>query len=88
MSGMHHLPESDNNKKFDEAKSLYLNNKKAVDLSLIKALKQKTQPRAGTIEISTMYFHDSMISQLQFLIDKIVDDYIFLDLKQVGKDQW
>ena len=81
---MYHLSESDNNKKFEEAKKLYLKNKQAIDLILFKAIEKKTEPRTGTIQISTMYFKDGLISQMQFLIDKITDDYIFLDLKQVG----
>ena len=81
---MYHLPESDNNKKFKEAKNLYLKNKQAIDLILIKEIDKKTEPRTGTIQISTMYFQDGMISQMQFIIDKIVDGYIYLDLKHVG----
>ena len=80
---MYHLSESDNNKKFEEAKKLYLKNKKAIDLSITKAIESK-ESRTGTIQISTMYFKEGMISQMQFIIDKIVDDYAYLDLKQVG----
>jgi len=84
LSGMYDLSKSDNNKKFEVAKKLYLKNKQVIDQSLIKAIMNKREPRTGTIEITTMYFKEGMISHLQFLIDKIVDDYVFLDLKQVG----
>lgn len=84
MSGMYDLSKSDNNKIFEVAKNIYLKNKQAIDSSLIKAIKEKTEPRARTIEITTMYFKEGMISQMQFIIDKIIDDYVFLDLKQVG----
>ena len=84
LSGMYHLQESDNNKKFEEAKKLYLKNKRTIDLILIKEIEKKIDSRTGTIQISTMYFKEGLISQMQFLIDKIIDDYVFLDLKQVG----
>jgi hypothetical protein len=84
LSGMYPRSDPDNNKKFEEAKNLYLKNKQAIDLILIKAIKEKSEPRTGTIQISTMYFKEALISQMQFIIDKIIDDYIFLDLKQVG----
>ena len=81
---MYHLQESDNNKKFEEAKKLYLKNKRTIDLILIKEIEKKIDSRTGTIQISTMYFKEGLISQMLFLIDKIIDDYVFLDLKQVG----